>query len=137
MSGDLPGLSDAELLKIRTEVQATSARDTLGRARDCLAGPWSHDDWPARVGGLAYFTKTLADELERALAREQEWIQAAAAGQAVTAAAPTGQATLSAADLLTVLGALRDGARWNEQGHGDPATAARYRSLARSLGDDR
>jgi len=51
----------------------------------------------------------------------------------VTAAAPDGSATLSPADVLTVLGALRDGARWNEQGHGDPATAARYRALARSL----
>ena len=55
----------------------------------------------------------------------------------VSAVAPAGQATLSAADVLTVLGALRDGARRNEQGHGEPATAARYRSLARSLGDDR
>ena len=58
-------------------------------------------------------------------------------GEPVTAAAPAGQATLSSADVLTVLGALRDGARWNDYPPGDPATAARYRSLARSLGEDR
>ena len=73
-----PGqLSDGELLKIRTEVQAGSARDLLERARVCLAESWSHDDWPTRVGSLAYFTKALADEVERVLKREQEWIRAA------------------------------------------------------------
>ena len=58
-------------------------------------------------------------------------------GQAASAAAPAGQVTLSPAAVLTVLGALRDGARWNDYPPGDPALAARYRSLARSLGDDR
>lgn len=74
----VPGqLSDAELLKIRTEVQAESARDALERARACLAEEWAHDDWPSRLGSLQYYTKTLADELERVLEREQEWIRAA------------------------------------------------------------
>ena len=50
---------------------------------------------------------------------------------------PAGQVTLSPADVLTVLGALRDGARWNDYPPGDPAAAARYRSLARSLAGDR
>jgi hypothetical protein len=71
------GLSDAELLKIRAEVQADSARSVLGRARGCLAGPWSRDDYPSRVGSLQYYTEALADELERVLEREQEWIRAA------------------------------------------------------------
>jgi hypothetical protein len=59
------------------------------------------------------------------------------AARPVTAASPAGQVTLSPADTLTVLGALRDGARWNDYPPGDPAAAARYRSLARSLGEDR
>jgi hypothetical protein len=71
------GLSEGELLKIRTDVQATAARDTLGRARACLAEPWTHEDWPSRVGGLQFYTEALAAELERALEREQEWIRAA------------------------------------------------------------
>jgi hypothetical protein len=58
-------------------------------------------------------------------------------GQDVTGVAPTGSATLSPADVLTVLGALRDGARWNDYPPGDPAAAARYRSLAKSIAEDR
>jgi hypothetical protein len=75
-------LGAAELLKIRTEVQAGSARSLAGSARDCLAETWTHDKWPARVGALTYFVKALADEVERTLEREQEWARAAApAGQ--------------------------------------------------------
>ena len=77
----MSGLSDAELLKIRTEVQAQAARDELGRARACLAEAWTHDDWPSRVGSLQYYAAALADELERALAREQEWVRAAGEGR--------------------------------------------------------
>lgn len=80
------GLSSVELLQIKTRVQADSERRVLEHARDCLAESWSHDRWPERVGSLEYFTKTLADDLERALAREQEWIAAAAA---VAAGQPT------------------------------------------------
>ena len=72
------GLSDAELLKIRTEVQADSARSVLDRARACLAEEWTHDDWPSRVGALTWHARTLAEELGRVLEREQEWIRAAA-----------------------------------------------------------
>jgi hypothetical protein len=75
----ITALSEAELLAIRTKVQADSARGVLGHARDCLAEPWSHDDWPSRVGSLTYFTRTLADEVERVLEREQEWTRAASA----------------------------------------------------------
>jgi hypothetical protein len=71
------GLSDAELLKIRTEVQAETARGTLERARVSLAEPTSHENRPERLGSLQYFTEALADELERTLEREQEWIRAA------------------------------------------------------------
>ena len=73
-AGQLP---EAELLAIRTGVQATVARDTLERARACVAESWSHDNWPARVGSLAYYVKALADELERTLEREQEWVRLA------------------------------------------------------------
>ena len=76
------GLSDAELLKIRTEVQADSARSVLDRARACLAEEWTHDDWPSRVGVLTWYTRSLAEELERVLERELEWARAAAEAQA-------------------------------------------------------
>jgi hypothetical protein len=55
----------------------------------------------------------------------------------VSAVALDGSVTLTPAEVLTVLGALRDGARWNDYPPGDPAVAARYRSLARSIGEDR
>lgn len=47
-----------------------------------------------------------------------------------------GEAVIRGEDVLTVLAALADGAWWQAQ-HGDPGNAARYRALARSLGDDR
>jgi hypothetical protein len=125
------GLSDAELLKIRTEVQASSAREQLERSRACLAEPWTHDDWPARLRQPRLLRRALVDELERALGREQEWIRTAGKPPTVTAAAPAGQVTLSPADVLTVLGALRDGVRWNDYPPGDPRLAAR------SLAEDR
>jgi hypothetical protein len=68
-------LGAAELLKIRTEVQAGSARSLAGSARDCLAETWTEPH--SRIGSLTYFTRTLANELERALEREQEWVRAA------------------------------------------------------------
>jgi hypothetical protein len=49
---------------------------------------------------------------------------------------PDGSAELAAADLLAVLAALSIGAWWAEYGGGRDAEVARYRSLARSLGDD-
>ena len=64
------------------------------------------------------------------------WVTRAAAGRDVTAALPAGAVTLSGDDLMTVLGALRDGARWHDIPGGEPRLAARYRSLGRSLGDD-
>jgi hypothetical protein len=54
----------------------------------------------------------------------------------VTALLPDGSAQLDPDDVLTVLSALADAAWWQAQ-HGTPEAAARYRSLARSLGDDR
>jgi hypothetical protein len=72
-------LDPRQRLKIKTEVQAESANRVIERARECLAEPWSHSEWAGRAGSLEYFTRTLADELERVLAREQEWIAAAAA----------------------------------------------------------
>jgi hypothetical protein len=78
VGGPVPAeLSDAELLKIRTEVQATAARDEFSRARACVAEEWTHDDWPSRVGSLQYYADALANELGRTLDREEEWIRAA------------------------------------------------------------
>ena len=56
----------------------------------------------------------------------------------VTVVLPSGDAFLTAADVLTVLGALSD-ARWYRAraAAGDPDPSARYAALARSLGDDR
>jgi hypothetical protein len=68
-------------LKIKTEVQIESAGRILGRAREYLTKSADYDAWPARVGSLEYFTRALADELERVLEREQEWIRRAAAAE--------------------------------------------------------
>jgi hypothetical protein len=77
---EILGLDDRRRMQIRTEVQVESAGRILGRAREYLAKPSNYEDaWPARVGSLEYFTRALADELERVLAREQEWIAAVAA----------------------------------------------------------
>jgi hypothetical protein len=53
-----------------------------------------------------------------------------------TGVAPSGAALSSAEDVGVLLGALADAAWWQAQ-HGTPEAAARYRTLARSLGDDR
>ena len=77
-----------------------------------------------------------------------------AAGRAVTAAVPAGGAVLATPDLVTVLGALDDAVSWCQDNDycDDCETSATgpcethaerlaripaYRSLARSLGDDR
>lgn len=63
---------------------------------------------------------------------------------AATGVRPDGSAALSPADLLTVLGALHDAARWadltagtREQHLDDPDLATAYRAVAIRLGDDR
>ena len=98
----------------------------MSAPRDVLA---AYERW-ARGEAVAGDWQSWAAEL----AAQVRWLLEATPA---SAAAPAGQATLSPADVLTVLGALRDGARWNDYPPGDPAAAARYRSLARSLGDDR
>jgi hypothetical protein len=50
---------------------------------------------------------------------------------------PDGSAELTAAGLPTALAALSIAAWWAEYAGGRAAEVARYRSLARSLGDDR
>lgn len=50
---------------------------------------------------------------------------------------PDGSAELSAADVLTVVAALAIAAWWASYCGGRDGEVARYRSLARSLGDDR
>jgi hypothetical protein len=55
----------------------------------------------------------------------------------VSAVALDGSVSLTPAAVLTVHGALRDGARWNDYWPGDAAVAARYRSLVHSIGEDR
>ena len=108
------GLSDAELLKIRTEVQASSAREQLERARACLAEPWTHDELPYRVGSLGYYAKALADELERVLEREQEWIRAAA--------------QLDGAQREVLRQALGDAVAWHEDS--EPCGSCQYAAPA-------
>jgi hypothetical protein len=61
----------------------------------------------------------------------------AAAAFASSGVAPDGSARLSPGDLLTVLGALEDGAEWAGAVACRGEDAAAYRALARSLGDDR
>lgn len=98
-----------------------NAREYLGYAR------------AVKVADLPYPALVrLAAELRRQLGQV---LDAMAAGDA-TRVTPDGSATLSAVDVQTVLGALADAAWWQAQ-HGTPERAARYRSLARSLGDDR
>ena len=53
-----------------------------------------------------------------------------------SAVLPDNSALISSRDMMTVLGALSDGAG-HRDAHGDYATATRYRALSRALGDDR
>jgi kynureninase len=55
---------------------------------------------------------------------------------AATGTLPDTSTVIAAKDLMTVLGALNDGAGHRAM-NGDYIIAARYRSLARALGDDR
>ena len=99
----------------------TAASEYLGYAR------------ALKVADLPYPALVrLAAELRRQLGQVLD-VMATGAATRVT---PDGSASLSAVDVQTVLGALADAAWWQAQ-HGTPERAARYRSLARSLGDDR
>ncbi len=55
----------------------------------------------------------------------------------MSAVALDGSVTLTPAEVLTVLGTVRDSARWNDYPPGDSDVAARYRSLVRSIGEGR
>ena len=74
----------------------------------------------------------LAAELRRQLSQVLDAIGA----EAVTRVRPDGSAQLSVIDVQTVLGALSAAIWWAEYA-GRPQLIARYRSLSRSLGDDR
>ena len=101
--------------------RVTDAREYIGYAR------------ALKVGDLPYpALMRLAAELRRQLGQVLDVIGT----EARTGARPDGSASLSAVDVQTVLGALADAAWWQAQ-HGTPERAARYRSLSRSLGDDR
>ena len=101
--------------------RVTAAREYIGYAR------------AVKVADLPYpALMRMAAELRRQLGQVLDVI----GEDARTGARPDGSAQLSAVDVQTVLGALADAAWWQAQ-HGTPERAARYRSLARSLGDDR
>ena len=91
-------------------------------ARDTLAG-YDRGEWSDAlnvVGHLAAAVRMLLEVVD-------------APGPAGTGVRPDGSAAVAAADVRVLLGALADAAEWTDTG----ADAARYRSLARSLGDDR
>lgn len=95
-------------------------------AREVLAG-YDKGRWTAEVNLIGFLAASVRQLLEVI--------------DGATAPLPAG-AALSAADLMTVLGALHDAAHCGDA-HGQfdvvpgPAAVAAYRSLSRSLGDDR
>ena len=101
-------------------------------ARETL-NVWDRGNWanaPADLaapmaGHLAAAVRTLLEVVGEA--------GTAAAAPSAPLSRPDGSAVVAAADVPVLLGALADAAEWTDSG----ADAARYRSLARSLGDDR
>ena len=94
---------------------------------------WNRGNWANAPADLA---APMAGHLAAAVRSLLEVVGeagTAAAAPSATAVRPDGSAVVAAADVPVLLGALADAAGWTDSG----ADAARYRSLARSLGDDR
>jgi hypothetical protein len=124
-------------------------REDLGRAEERIR------DLETTTGRLAGMLRVLAagqEEIHRAGFASDTQLAVAedlagmltaladAIGPAPAAAVtPAGATVLSSEDTMTVLGALSDAAEYrsNHPDDGDRALIARYRNLARAIGDDR
>jgi hypothetical protein len=119
----------------RRLLASTSAADFAAETQTFARGGQT-PDWLAWAHRLALLLGGLLTAMDAAAPAPAARAAFQAAAIASSGVAPDGSGRLSPADLLTVLGALSDGAvhaghvqRWND--------AAAYRRVSRSLGDDR